>query len=118
MRNPPDSPRFDYPAQALPPRWSGYAGRIAAIAGLAFIGLVLALQWLRSDLWWVDAQLSAYLHGPYGLVLRTAYCLLAVAIACLARGVVCGVGAGSAQPHRAGTVLDGGSRPVHGVDRR
>ncbi|KOR41943.1 hypothetical protein ADT25_16215 [Xanthomonas oryzae] len=63
MRNPPDCPRSASLAQTLPPRWSGHAGSIAATAGLAFIGLVLALQWLRSDLCWVDAQLSAYLHG-------------------------------------------------------
>ncbi|UXA52581.1 DUF998 domain-containing protein [Xanthomonas prunicola] len=87
MRNPPDSPTFAAPAQALPPRWSGHAGSIAATAGLAFIGLVLALQWLRSDLWWVDAQLSAYLHGPYGLLLRIAYCLLAATMAWLALGL-------------------------------
>ncbi|AZR23630.1 DUF998 domain-containing protein [Xanthomonas vasicola] len=87
MRNPPDSPTFAYPPQTPPPRWSGYAGRTAATAGLAFIGLVLTLQWLRSDLWWVDAQLSAYLHGPYGLLLRTAYCLLAATMAWLALGL-------------------------------
>ncbi len=55
MRNPrlPGSASL---AQTLPPRWSGHAGSIAAMAGLAFIGLVLALQWLRSDLCWVDAN--------------------------------------------------------------
>lgn len=71
----------------MPPRWSGHAGRIAAAAGMVFIGLVLVLQWLRRDLWWVDAQLSAYLHGPYGLLLRTAYCLLAASMAWLALGL-------------------------------
>lgn len=69
------------------PRWSGHAGALAAAAGLAFIGLVLVLQWLRGDLWWIDAQLSAYLHGAYGLLLRTAYCLLAAAMAWLAVGL-------------------------------
>ncbi|WAW94151.1 DUF998 domain-containing protein [Xanthomonas citri pv. malvacearum] len=87
MRNPPDSPTFAPRARALPPRWSGHASRVAAIAGMVFIGLVLVLQWLRRDLWWVDAQLSAYLHGPYGLLLRTAYCLLAASMAWLARGL-------------------------------
>ncbi|KQR18690.1 MULTISPECIES: DUF998 domain-containing protein [Xanthomonas] len=77
-------------AQTLPgraPRWSGHAGGVAAVAGMAFISLVLALQWLRGDLWWIDAQLSAYLHGAYGLLLRTAYCLLAAAMAWLAAGL-------------------------------
>ncbi|TQV38248.1 DUF998 domain-containing protein [Xanthomonas perforans] len=87
MRTPPDSPTFAPPARAMPPRWSGHAGRIAAAAGMVFIGLVLVLQWLRRDLWWVDAQLSAYLHGPYGLLLRTAYCLLAASMAWLALGL-------------------------------
>ncbi|PPV06452.1 hypothetical protein XBLMG947_2622 [Xanthomonas bromi] len=84
MRHPPDSSSSAQRAGALPPRWSGHAGSIAAMAGLAFIGLILVLQWLRRDLWWVDAQLSAYLHGPYGLLLRTAYCLLAATMAWLA----------------------------------
>ncbi|MBV6869519.1 DUF998 domain-containing protein [Xanthomonas campestris pv. veroniae] len=87
MRTPPDSPTFAPHARAMPPRWSGHAGRIAAAAGMVFIGLVLVLQWLRRDLWWVDAQLSAYLHGPYGLLLRTAYCLLAASMAWLALGL-------------------------------
>jgi len=87
MRNSPELPACAHPAQTLPPRWSGYAGGMTAVAGLAFIGLVLALQWLRRDLRWMQAQLSVYLHGPYGLVLRTAYCLLALAIAWLALGL-------------------------------
>lgn len=69
------------------PRWSRQAGAIAAGAGMAFLALVLALQWCRSDLDWVDAQLSAYLHGRYGLLLRTAYCLLAAAMAWLSLGL-------------------------------
>lgn len=74
-------------ATSLPPHWSGQAGALAAGAGSAFIGLVVLLQWLRDDLWWIDAQLSSYLHGSYGLLLRTAYCLLAAAMAWLAAGV-------------------------------
>ncbi|MCC4631760.1 MULTISPECIES: DUF998 domain-containing protein [Xanthomonas] len=70
-----------------PPRWSGYAGAISAGTGMAFIALVVSLQWLRGDLDWIDAQLSAYLHGAYGLLLRTAYCLLAAAMALLALGL-------------------------------
>lgn len=82
----------DYRAAAqtrrpCPPRWSGYAGAITAGTGGAFIALVVLLQWLRGDLDWIDAQLSAYLHGAYGLLLRTAYCLLAAAMAWLALGL-------------------------------
>lgn len=82
----------DYRAAAqtrrpCPPRWSGYAGAITAGTGVAFIALVVLLQWLRGDLDWIDAQLSAYLHGAYGLLLRTAYCLLAAAMAWLALGL-------------------------------
>ncbi|WP_184620531.1 DUF998 domain-containing protein [Xanthomonas sp. 3058] len=74
-------------AHAAPPPWSGLAAVAAVWMGVAFIGLVLALQWLRGDLWWIDAQLSAYLHGPYGLLLRTAYCLLAAVMAWMALGL-------------------------------
>lgn len=73
--------------QVAAPRWSRRAGAIAAAAGMVFVGLVSMLQWYRSDLGWIHAQLSAYLHGPYGLLLRTAYCLLAVAMAWLALGL-------------------------------
>ncbi|MCL1525669.1 DUF998 domain-containing protein [Xanthomonas nasturtii] len=82
-----DFPTFAHTARTRPPRWSGYAGSIAAVSGVAFIGLVLVLQWLRRDLWWVEAQLSAYLHGPHGLLLRTVYCLLAASMAWLALGL-------------------------------
>ena len=65
-------------AQAVPgapPRWSAHAGSTAAVVGVAFVVLVLTLQ------------LSLYLHGPYGLVLRTAYCVLAASMAWLALGL-------------------------------
>lgn len=64
--------------------WIAPVGRLAAATGVAFLALVAALQVLRGDLSWVDAQLSRYLHGPYGLGLRTAYCLMAMAIALMA----------------------------------
>lgn len=64
--------------------WNVLAGRLAAATGVAFLLLVVALQFLRGDLAWVDAQLSLYLHGPCGLGLRTAYCLMALAMALLA----------------------------------
>ncbi|HAV71514.1 MAG TPA: DUF998 domain-containing protein, partial [Stenotrophomonas sp.] len=38
----------------------------------------------RDDLDWVQDTLSLYLHGPWGLALRTAYCVLALAIMLLA----------------------------------
>ncbi|XWO44398.1 DUF998 domain-containing protein [[Pseudomonas] boreopolis] len=64
--------------------WIAAAGRLAAIVGSAFLAWVVALQFMRDDLAWVDAQLSLYLHGPYGLGLRTAYCLMAAAMAVVA----------------------------------
>lgn len=61
-------------------------------AGLALVMLLLVLflacatwlQFARDDLDWAWATLSLYLHGPHGLLLRIAYCLLAVAIVVLA----------------------------------
>lgn len=64
--------------------WIGRSGRLASVAGIAFLLLVLTLQIARGDLDWIDAQLSAYLHGPYGLALRSAYCGLAAVMALLA----------------------------------
>ncbi len=62
--------------------------RLAASAALAALLLFAAtatwLQFARTDLDWVRATLSLYLQGPHGLWLRTAYCVLAVAIAVLA----------------------------------
>lgn len=66
------------------PAWTTAAGVLAALTGGAFLLLVLGLQFAPGDLSWTRAQLSLYLHGPYGLWLRTAYCLLALAIAALA----------------------------------
>lgn len=63
------------------PRWIARSGALAAAAGCGFLLWVLVLQVLRTDLSWTQAQLSQYLHGPYGLSLRVAYCLLAVAMA-------------------------------------
>lgn len=56
----------------------------AVLIGLAvFASVVVWLQFVRTDLDWLRATLSLYLHGPYGLWLRSAYCLLALAIALL-----------------------------------
>ncbi len=57
---------------------------LALIALCAFVLTALWTQWAREDLDWVQATLSLYLHGPWGLALRTAYCVLAVAIMLLA----------------------------------
>ncbi|HYG05476.1 MAG TPA: DUF998 domain-containing protein [Stenotrophomonas sp.] len=69
------------------PVWAVRSGAIAAAAGCTFVAWVVVLQLLRGDLTWTTAQLSLYLHGPYGLSLRVAYCLLALAIVGLAFGV-------------------------------
>jgi len=61
--------------------------RMAQLALLALAGFVLTAVWTqfaRQDLDWVQATLSLYLHGPWGLALRTAYCVLGVAIMLLA----------------------------------
>lgn len=50
---------------------------------LVFAVVAIGLQFVRTDLDWLRATLSLYLHGPYGWLLRLAYCLLAVAIAVL-----------------------------------
>lgn len=47
---------------------------------VVFAGVAVWLQFVRTDLDWLRATLSLYLHGPYGLWLRSAYCLLALAI--------------------------------------
>lgn len=65
-------------------RWIAHAGGLAALVGVAFLAWVVALQFLRTDLSWSGAQLSRYLHGPYGLALRVAYCTLAISMVPLA----------------------------------
>ncbi len=66
---------------------------IRLAAGSAIVGAVLfllvagALQIVRHDLSWPQATLSQYLSGPYGLLLRIAYCLLAGTIVLLAMGL-------------------------------
>ena len=78
-----DEGRAGMPATTWPRR----IGAIALLAGIGFLVLVVTLQFLRGDLDWVAAQLSLYLHGRYGLLLRTAYCVLALAMAALALAV-------------------------------
>lgn len=71
-----------------PSRWPAqHHGRVAMVTLLAlalFVATALWTQWARDDLDWVQATLSLYLHGPWGLALRTAYCVLALAIMLLA----------------------------------
>lgn len=62
-------------------------GGIALLCCVAFFATAMALQFLRADLDWQRATLSRYLLGPYGLWLRTMYCVLSVAIVALAVGL-------------------------------
>lgn len=58
-----------------------------ALVMMALMLFVLCATWLqfaRADLDWAWATLSLYLHGPHGVLLRVAYCLLALAIGLLA----------------------------------
>lgn len=63
------------------------AARLAILGALLFLGVAGGLQLVRDDLAWRQATLSQYLLGPYGLLLRTMYCLLAIAIVALAMGL-------------------------------
>jgi len=78
---------------AAPTASTSQARTIRLTAVLAITGAVLfllvagALQIVRHDLAWPQATLSQYLSGPYGLLLRSAYCLLAATIVLLALGL-------------------------------
>ncbi|MCF7751888.1 DUF998 domain-containing protein [Bacillus subtilis subsp. subtilis] len=67
-----------------PSRRHGQAAGVAVCGLLLFLATAVWTQWARPDLDWVHATLSLYLHGPGGLALRTAYAVLALAIALLA----------------------------------
>jgi len=82
-------------AHGVSPR-HGHAALLAVAALMVFAATALWLQWARQDLDWVQATLSLYLHGPGGLALRSAYCVLAVAIMLLAWSLY----AGSRSPRR------------------
>lgn len=58
-------------------RWSS---GIALAALASFLVIATWTQFLREDLDWIQATLSVYLQGPGGLALRSAYCVLALAI--------------------------------------
>lgn len=66
-------------------------GMAAMLGALAFLTIALGLQFLRTDLHWPSATLSQYLVGPYGLLLRSMYCVLALAIMGLAVGLYVGL---------------------------
>lgn len=72
-----DAPRVRLPLHA-------HVAQLVLLALAGFVLIALWTQWAREDLDWVQATLSLYLHGPWGLALRTAYCVLAVAIMLLA----------------------------------
>lgn len=58
------------------------------MAGATLFLLVAgSLQMVRGDLDWQRATLSQYLLGPWGLGLRTTYCVLAASIVVLAFGL-------------------------------
>lgn len=58
------------------------------MAGAAgFLVVAGSLQLVRGDLDWQRATLSQYLLGPWGLLLRTTYCVLAATIVVLAFGL-------------------------------
>ncbi len=78
------------------PRWQGAFAQVAILALLLFVATAVWTQVARDDLDWVRATLSLYLHGPWGLALRSAYCMLAIAIMLLAMSLH----AGSGSPRR------------------
>lgn len=77
---------FPYPV-AEPRAGARAAAAVTILGALLFLGVAGTLQVVRHDLAWPQATLSQYLSGPYGLVLRTTYCLLAAAIVALACGL-------------------------------
>ena len=72
-------------ADAREGTWRRGDGRLLAtlLGLLLFAAVAMWLQFARTDLDWLRATLSLYLHGPHGLLLRVAYGVLAVAIALL-----------------------------------
>lgn len=61
---------------------------VTAMTGAAvFLAVAGSLQLVRGDLDWQRATLSQYLLGPWGLLLRITYCMLAATIVVLALGL-------------------------------
>ena len=96
------------------PSWLRASGALAMTGAIAFLVTALALQFLRHDLDWQDATLSQYLLGPYGLALRTLYCVLAGAIVLLAAGLYAGLQA-NARSVAPTLLLCGGALALSGV---
>lgn len=69
------------------PRRYAQAAVVTLCALAVFVATALWTQWARDDLDWVRATLSLYLHGPWGLALRIAYCVLGLAIMVLGRAL-------------------------------
>ena len=67
--------------------WIRTAAWVAITGAALFLTVAGSLQCVRGDLDWQRATLSQYLLGPWGLLLRTTYCLLAAAIVALATGL-------------------------------
>ena len=71
-------------ARRMAGRLHGRVALLVIAALVVFSATAVWTQWARHDLDWVQATLSLYLHGPWGLALRGAYCALALAILLLA----------------------------------
>jgi hypothetical protein len=61
--------------------------RLALATMAVFIAAAVSVHLLRPELDWVHAQMSVYLLGPWGWVLRTAYVALAAGMLALAGGL-------------------------------
>ena len=92
------------------------AALLALAALVLFLVTALWTQFTRTDLDWVRATLSLYLHGPWGLALRAAYCLLALAITLLGIALYRG-SIGPRRAARAAAVHGLGAGPGHGRHR-
>ena len=63
------------------------SGLICFVVVIAFATTCALMQWLRTDLDWHDAPLSAYLKGAYGGWVRAAYYGLSLALMLLGVGL-------------------------------
>jgi hypothetical protein len=61
-------------------------GIVASVGLLVFVAIALAVQYLRTDLDWMNAPLSFYLLDAYGHWLQLAYFALAIALVSLGSG--------------------------------
>jgi hypothetical protein len=71
------------PAFLLDPASVRRIGTGTALTVLLFAATATVLQWLRVDLDWVRAPLSAYLTGPYSVWLKASYFLLSCCLVLL-----------------------------------